>query len=165
MRTADRKAVLNPPLLLDLFRRLAIPADTDFRRNRQYPFILQTGERTDYNANTVHRDPSWRKKERGGYVRMHAALAAELGIADGETVRITTEHGEALAAARVTDDIYPGNLSMPHGYGLLWENEQTGQLEPVGPNVQELVSARHRDAMTGIPLHKFIPAKVNKLHR
>ncbi|HSQ02542.1 MAG TPA: molybdopterin-dependent oxidoreductase, partial [Burkholderiales bacterium] len=165
VRTADGKAVLNPPLLLDLFRRLAIPAGTDFRRNRDYPFVLQTGERTDYNANTVHRDPSWRKKQRHSYVRMHAALAAELGVADGETVRVVTEHGEALAPARVTDDIYPGNLSMPHGYGLLWENEQSGQLEPVGPNVQELVSARHRDAMTGIPLHKFIPAKLGKLRR
>ena len=65
--------------------------------------------------------------------------------------------------ALVTDDIYPGNLSMPHGYGLLWENDKTGQLEPVGTNVQELVSAQHRDALTGIPLHKYIPAKVKKV--
>jgi len=163
VRTADQKAVLNPPPLLDLFRSLVIPADTDFRRNREYPFILQTGERTDYNANTVHRDPTWRKKNREGYLRMHKAVAAELGVANGERVHLITEYGEALVPALVTDDIYPGNLSMPHGYGLLWENEQTGRLEPVGTNVQELVSAQHRDALTGIPLHKYIPARVKKL--
>jgi anaerobic selenocysteine-containing dehydrogenase len=163
VRTADHKAVLNPPVILDLFRNLVIPADTDFRKNREYPFILQTGERTDYNANTVHRDPTWRKKDREGYVRMHKAVAAELGVANGEKVRLVTEHGEVLVPALVTDDIYPGNLSVPHGYGLLWENEKTGQLEPIGPNVQELVSAQHRDRLTGIPLHKYIPAKVKRI--
>ncbi len=163
VRTADQKAVLNPPLILDLFRSLEIPADTDFRRNREYPFILQTGERTDYNANTVHRDPSWRKKQRDSYLRMHQTLAVEIGVTDGERVRLITEYGEALVPALVTDDIYPGNLSMPHGYGLLWENEQTGRLEPVGTNVQELVSAQHRDPLTGIPLHKYIPARVEKV--
>jgi anaerobic selenocysteine-containing dehydrogenase len=163
VRTADNKAVLNPPAILDMFRALAIPADTDFRRNRDYPFVLQTGERNDYNANTVHRDPAWRKKQRESYVRMHETLAAELGVANGETVRLVTEYGEALVPALVTDDIYPGNLSMPHGYGLLWENAATGRLEPVGTNVQELIGAQHRDARTGIPLHKYIPATVKKV--
>jgi anaerobic selenocysteine-containing dehydrogenase len=163
VRTADQKAVLNPAAILDLFRGLEIPADTDFRKNREYPFILQTGERTDYNGNTVHRDPSWRKKQREGFLRMHQALAAELGVANGEMVQLITERGEARVPALVTDDIYPGNLSMPHGYGLLWKNERTGKLEPVGTNVQELVGARHRDSLTGIPLHKYIPAKVKKI--
>ncbi len=163
VRTVDQKAVLNPPLILDLFRGCAIPADTDFRKNRQYPFILQTGERTDYSANTIQRDPSWRKKDRDGFLRMHQALAAELGVADGEKVKLITEYGEALVPARVTDDIYPGNLSMPHGYGLLWKNKETGRLEPVGTNVQTLVSAKHRDTLTGIPLHKYIPAQVRKV--
>ncbi|MFI5398223.1 MAG: molybdopterin-dependent oxidoreductase [Candidatus Binatia bacterium] len=163
VRTADQKAVLDPPAILDLFHGLKIPADTDFRKNREYPFVLQTGERTDYNANTVHRDPAWRKKQRDSYLRMHQSLAAELGVANGETVHLMTEHGEALVPALVTDDIYPGNLSMPHGYGLLWENDKTGRLEPVGTNVQELMSAQHRDSLTGIPLHKYIPAKVKKV--
>lgn len=33
----------------------------------------------------------------------------------------------------------------------------------VGTNVQELVSAQHRDRLTGVPLHKYIPAKVRKV--
>jgi anaerobic selenocysteine-containing dehydrogenase len=163
VRTADKKAILNAPAILAMFRSLKIPAQTDSRRNRQYPFVLQTGERTDYNANTVHRDPSWRKKQQDSYLRMHKALAAELGIANGETVHLITEYAEAFVPALVTDDIYPGNLSMTHGYGLMWENDETGKLEPVGTNVQELVSAQHRDPLTGIPHHKYIPAMVKKV--
>jgi anaerobic selenocysteine-containing dehydrogenase len=163
VRTPDKKAVLDTPELLDRFRGLEIPEDTDFRTRSEFPFILQTGERSDYTANTIQRDPTWRKKERDSYLRMHEEVAAQLGVSDGETVRLVTEHAEVLVAARVTDDIYPGNLSMPHGYGLLWENEETGELEPHGVNVQELVSAQHRDRLSGVPYHKYIPARVEKV--
>lgn len=163
VRTPDHKVVLDPPQIVERFRNLAIPTDTDFRKNAQFPFILQTGERSDFNANTVHRDPDWRMKQRENYLRMHQSMAAELGVADGEVVRLTTEYGQALVPAMVTDDIYPGNISMSHGYGLLWEDPETGVAAPVGVNVQELVSANYRDAATGIPLHKYIPAKVTKV--
>jgi anaerobic selenocysteine-containing dehydrogenase len=163
VRTPDGKAILDPLEIVDMFRNLHIPEEADFRANGQYPLILQTGERSDYNANTVQRDPSWRKKQRTSYLRMHESLAAELGVVDGETVRLITEHAEVLVPAMVTDDIYPGNVSMPHGYGLLWEDESTGELKPVGVNVQELVSAAHRDPLTGIPYHKYIPARVEKI--
>jgi anaerobic selenocysteine-containing dehydrogenase len=162
VRTPDKKAVLDTPDLLDRFRQLEIPEDTDFRNRADFPLILQTGERSDYNANTIQRDPTWRKKERDSYLRMHEEIAAQLGVSDGETVRLVTEHAEVLVPARVTDDIYPGNLSMPHGYGLLWENEETGELEPHGVNVQGLVSAQHRDRLSGVPYHKYIPARVEK---
>ncbi len=65
--------------------------------------------------------------------------------------------------AMLTDDIYPGNLSMPHGYGLLARDPETGKLEPVGVNVQELIRASHREPMSGIPYHKAIPARVEKI--
>jgi formate dehydrogenase len=163
VRTPDKKAVLDTSELLDRFRKLEIPEDTDFRTRSDFPLILQTGERSDYTANTIQRDPTWRKKERDSYLRMHEEVAEQLGVSDGETVRLVTEHAEVLVAARVTTDIYPGNLSMPHGYGLVWENEETGELEPHGVNVQQLVSAQHRDPLSGVPYHKYIPARVEKV--
>jgi len=132
-------------------------ADTDFRRNRDYPFVLQTGERTDYNANTVHRDPSWRKKQLDSYLRMHEDVARELGVANGERVHLVPSMGSSGPGTRDERHL-PGNLSMPHGYGLLWENDESGKLEPVGTNVQVLINAQHRDPLTGIPLHKYVPA-------
>jgi anaerobic selenocysteine-containing dehydrogenase len=163
LQTPDEKAVLDAPELLDLFRGLEIPEDTDFRKNAEFPFMLQTGERTDSNANTIHRDPSWRKALRTSYLRMHEADAQSLGIANGERVRLVTEHAEAAVPAMLTDDIYPGNLSMPHGYGLLAWNEETGKLEPHGINVQELIRASYREPLCGVPYHKAIPARVEKI--
>jgi len=163
VRTPDGKAVLDAPEVLDLFRGLEIPEDTDFRKDAEFPFMLQTGERTDSNANTIHRDPTWRRALRTSYLRMHESDAQALGVADGERVRLVTEHAETTVPAKVTDDIYPGNLSMPHGYGLLARNEETGKLEPVGVNVQELIRASYREPLTGIPYHKAIPARVERI--
>ena len=46
---------------------------------------------------------------------------------------------------------------------LAIELEETGELEPHGVNVQELVSAQHRDRLSGVPYHKHIPARVEKV--
>ncbi len=163
VRTPDQKAVLDAPELLALFRELEIPDGTDFRKNAEFPFMLQTGERTDSNANTIHRDPSWRRALKTSYLRMHQSDAADLAVEDGERVRLVTEHGEATVPAMLTDDIYPGNLSMPHGYGLLARDQATGKFEPVGVNVQELIRASHREPLSGVPYHKAIPARVEKV--
>jgi len=163
VNTPDHKAILDAPEILDLFRGLEIPEDTDFRKNAEFPFMLQTGERTDSNANTIHRDPTWRKALKTSYVRMHEADAEALDIADGERVHLVTEHADVTLPAMVTDDIYPGNLSIPHGYGLLAHNPETGKLEPHGINVQELIRASHRDPLSGIPYHKAIPARLEKI--
>ncbi len=163
VRTADNKAILDAPEILDLFHAVEIPEDTDFRKNSEFPFMLQTGERTDSNANTIHRDPTWRRALQTSYLRMHESDAKRLDIAQGERVLLVTEHGEAAVPAMLTDDIYPGNLSMPHGYGLLTRDEETGKLEPNGVNVQELIRASHRDALSGVPYHKAIPARLEKL--
>jgi anaerobic selenocysteine-containing dehydrogenase len=163
VRTPDKKAVLDAPEVLGLFRELTIPEDTDFRKNPEFPFLLQTGERTDSNANTIHRDPSWRRALQTSYLRMHESDGAALAIEQGERVRLVTEHAEVTVPALLTDDIYPGNLSMPHGYGLMARNEETGKLEPHGINVQELIRASYRDKLSGVPYHKAIPARVEKL--
>lgn len=162
IRTPDQKIVLNAQPVVDLFTTLEIPDDTDFRQNVEYPLILQTGERNDYAANTIQRDPTWRKKFTS-QLRMHETVAEELRIVDGETVKLVTENAEAFVPAKVTDDIYPGNVSMPHGYGLLWENEETGELEPVGTNPQVFSGGQHRDPIAGVPYHKHIPCRIEKL--
>lgn len=163
LRTPDKTVVLNAAPVLALFDDFELPTSTDFRLDPAFPLVLATGERSDYVANTIMRDPAWAKKHAVGYVRMHQIVAEEAGVSDGEVVRIVTAHGDALAPARVTDDIYPGNLSMPHGRGLLWENAETGELEPVGANVQALMSARHREPVAGVPYHKYIPCRLEKV--
>jgi hypothetical protein len=45
---------------------------------------------------------------------------------------------------------------------LLHTNEETGKLEQIGVNVNELIAAEHREPFTGIPLHKHIRCRIEK---
>ncbi|MBI4832445.1 MAG: molybdopterin-dependent oxidoreductase [Candidatus Lindowbacteria bacterium] len=163
LKTPDQKIHLAIPMVLDLLRKLPIPERIDLDEDARFPFILQTGERTNYTANTIQRDSDWRSAQLPtNYLRMSRKDAERLEVAEGETVKLVTERSVVSIPVKVTDDIYPGNMSIPHGFGLLHTNKKTGKLAQIGVNVNELIAAEHRDPFTGIPLHKYIRCRVEK---
>jgi len=162
LKTDDKKIHLAVPKILEMLREHAIPDGVDITDDGDFPFVLQTGERTNYTANTIQRDNSWRAlKLPTNYVRMCAQDAEALQVSDGETVRVVTDTSTVSIPVKV-GDIYPGNLSIPHGFGMLHTNEETGKLEQIGVNVNELIAAEHREPFTGIPLHKHIRCRIEK---
>ena len=86
---------------------------------------------------------------------MNQQDAERLGIANDETVRLVTDTTTVLIDAKVTDDIYPGSISIPHGFGLIHTSKVTGEVEQIGVNANELISADRREPMTGNPIHKY----------
>jgi anaerobic selenocysteine-containing dehydrogenase len=163
LKTDDGKIHLAVPMILEMLKEHAIPDEVDITDHSEFPFVLQTGERTNYTANTIQRDNSWRAlKLPTNYVRMSTQDAECLQVSDGETVRVVTDTSTVSIPAKVSDDIYPGNLSIPHGFGMLHTNEETGKLEQIGVNVNELISAEHREPFTGIPLQKHIRCRIEK---
>jgi anaerobic selenocysteine-containing dehydrogenase len=163
LKTDDGKIHLAVPMILEMLKEHAIPDEVGITDDGEFPFVLQTGERTNYTANTIQRDNSWRAlKLPTNYVRMSTQDAECLQVSDGETVKVVTDRSTVSIPAKVSDDIYPGNLSIPHGFGMLHTNEETGELEQIGVNVNELIAAEHREPFTGIPLHKHIRCRIEK---
>ena len=113
------------------------------------------GERRDYSANTIYRDPGWRRKDALGALRISPQDADTLGLASGATARITTRVGSALASVEVTERMQAGHVSLPNGYGL---DNIDGTRSGVAPN--ELTSVDDRDRFAGTPHHKYVPARV-----
>ena len=116
--------------------------------------MLSAGERRSSTANTIYRDPGWRKKDTAGALRLSPTDAAALGIADGGRARVTTRRGSALAVVEVTDTLQAGHVSLPNGFGLGEDGERVG----VAPN--ELTSTEDRDWLAGTPHHKHVPARI-----
>jgi len=163
LKTQDDRIHLEIPMILDLLKKLQIPETVDITDDPEFPFVLQTGERTNYTANTIIRNHEWRAAHLPtNYVRMNRKDADRLEVSDGETVRVVTATSAVSIPVKVSDDIYPGNLSIPHGFGMLHTNKQTGKLEQIGVNVNELISADHREPFTGTPLHKYIRCRIQK---
>jgi anaerobic selenocysteine-containing dehydrogenase len=125
-----------------------------------FPFVLSAGERRSFTANTIFRDPEWRKKGRAGALRMHPDDAARLGVDEGGRVRLTTERAAVVVTVELTDTMRPGHISLPNGRGLDYPDADGARsLDGVAPN--ELTSSGHRDWLAGTPWHKFVPARVD----
>ena len=60
-----------------------------------WPFLLSAGERRSFTANTIIRDPAWRKKDGDGALRVSPSDADRLGLADGGLGRLTTKRASA----------------------------------------------------------------------
>jgi formate dehydrogenase len=154
MDTPDGKVNLAVDEMLAAFAALfdADPPASD----PAFPIVLSAGERRSSTANTIYRDPGWRKKDPAGALRLSVADAAALGLADGDAARVTTRSGSAVATVEVTDTLQAGHASLPNGFGVGEPGDSLG----VAPN--ELTSAADRDALAGTPFHKHVPARIER---
>ena len=154
-RLNGRRVQLDVPELLaevaNLPGRAAPTADQD------WPFVLSAGERRAFTANTIIRDPKWRKRDAAGTLRMSDTDAGRLGIASGSVVRLTTKRGSAEVLVEPTDRMRAGHISLPNGLGLSTDGVTTG----VAPN--ELTASEDRDEWVGTPRHKHVAARVEVL--
>jgi len=128
-------------------------------RDPAFPFVLSAGERRSDTANTAVRDPSWRKKGGLGALRISAADASRLGVADGGAVRVTTKRGSVEAVAEVSESMQAGHISLPNGQGLSYPDEN-GHAVVHGVATNELTASEDRDWFAGTPWHKHVPARV-----
>ena len=125
----------------------------------EFPFVLSAGERRSFTANTIFRDPAWRKKDAQGALRINPDDAKALGVSDGERVRLATRRGETLVPVELSDRMAPGHVSLPNGMGL----DPSGAAEGAsrtGVATNELTDREDRDPFAGTPWHKYVPARI-----
>ncbi len=130
--------------------------------SEEFPFLLSAGERRSFTANTILRNPDWRKKDRAGALRISPEDAKRLGVADGARVRLTTRRGSAEVPVEVSERMQPGHVSLPNGLGLDFPDASGARVATgVAPN--ELTRSEDRDWLAGTPWHKSTPARVEPL--
>lgn len=159
VETPDRRVRLVVPELVDEFRSLR---DERPGGRVDYPFVLSAGERRTSTANTVLRDPDWRREDREGALHIHPDDAARLGLTLGARARLVTKRGSAEVVIELTDTLRPGHVSLPNGQGLTFTPNGGGaSVTGVAPN--ELTSTEDRDPVAGTPWHKHVPARVEPI--
>ncbi|OBF60022.1 molybdopterin oxidoreductase [Mycobacterium sp. 852002-50816_SCH5313054-b] len=154
---ADRKIALEIPEMLNDLRALATaPARLT---TAEFPIVLSVGERRAYTANDIFRDPSWRKRDADGALRVSVEDAQALGLADGQRARVSTAAGSAEVAVEITETMLAGHAALPNGFGLDYVDEDGNTVVPgVAPNA--LTSTEWRDPYAGTPWHKHVPARI-----
>lgn len=148
--------------LPDLLAELAKLEHEGDETDPDFPFVLAAGERRSFTANTIVRDPAWRKKDAQGALRMCPGDAAKLGVETGDRVRLTTKRGSAEVPVEVSDSMQSRHVSLPNGLGLRYPDDEGGH-SLVGVALNELTSIEDRDPFVGTPWHKAVAARIERV--
>ena len=97
----------------------------------------------------------------------HALLAnpadlAQRGIRDGDTVVVRSAVGEVRVDVTATDDVMPGVVSLPHGYGHRRPGVRLGNAEQVpGVTMNDLTDPSVLDGLSGNAVLNGVPVTVD----
>ncbi len=160
VKSPNGKIQASIPELLD---ELASLGDSSAgTEDRAFPFVLSAGERRSFTANTILRNPDWRKKDPDGSLRISPDDALQLGVGNGDRVRLTTKRGSVEVPVEVSEMMQAGHVSLPNGLGLDHTTEGGDRVQTgVAPN--ELTASEDRDWLAGTPWHKHVAARIEAL--
>ncbi|MFO0630285.1 MAG: molybdopterin dinucleotide binding domain-containing protein [Polyangiales bacterium] len=147
VRTSDGRVDLLPDLVRDDLPRVARWVDAA----RDAGALTLIGRRHVRSNNSwMHNCPSLVKGRDRATLRVHPDDAARLGLAEGDRARIESDTGVVTAAVELSDEVMPGVVSLPHGFG---QAEARDTLRVAGaldaPNANLLNSVAALDPLSG----------------
>ena len=126
---ADHKIALEMPEMLHDIKELRDAPSA--LTTPEFPVVLSAGERRAYTANDIFRDPSWRKRDAEGALRVSVEDAQALGLVAGGRARITTVAGSAEASVEISEAMLPGHRHYPTASGSTSSTRRGRRLFPV----------------------------------
>jgi anaerobic selenocysteine-containing dehydrogenase len=92
---------------------------------------------------------------------IHPGDAASRGLADGDVVDVSSRAGSVRVTVTVTDDVMPGIVCLPHGYG----HDRAGirlsiAARHAGVSANDLTDEKLVDGLTGNAAFSGVPVRV-----
>src|SRR6185295_13855680 len=115
------------------------------------------------NNSWMHNLPSLTKGPSRTALAMHPADAGRLGLSAGERVVVRSRVGEVAAVLAVTDEMMPGVVSLPHGFGhaaAAGTLRVAGAIE--GASANALTDDRLVEPIVGASILNGVPVTVEK---
>lgn len=113
IRHRSKRVCLDAPAVLADAREMAARNGGD----PGYPMrLIGLRELRSHNS-WMHNAPLLMRGERVHSARIHPDDAEAAGIEDGAACRISSPHGEVELPAKLTDEVKPGTVAIPHGWG------------------------------------------------
>lgn len=113
------------------------------------------------NNSWMHNCPSLVKGPDRTALLVHPADAASRGLSDGGVARVKSRVGEVTAKVKVTDEVMPGVVSMPHGFGHAAAKDTLRVAGAVGgPAMNALTDDAVVEPLTGSAVLTGVPVTV-----
>jgi len=154
LQTRDRLIHLAPDIVLADLPRLR--AATEQRRADELVLIGRRHQRD--NNSWMHNSERLTRGRPRHQLLMHPDDLTSRGLTDGSQVRVSSRVGEVVTEVRGTDEMMPGVVSLPHGYGHQVEGVRMDNATKVpGVSINDLTDPERLDmsgnaAFNGTPV-------------
>jgi anaerobic selenocysteine-containing dehydrogenase len=147
LRTSSGHIELAPSVLLNALKDV----ETLLTTPPPAPAFVLVGRRQLRSNNSwLHNIPNLAGGSNQCTLLIHPLDAERVGLVSGQTARISTTTGSTCAPVTVTDDVRPGVVCLPHGWGHVdadgWG--ETARANP-GANVNAIVTSQTVDPLAG----------------
>ncbi len=159
LRTPSGKIDLAPPMIVDDVAR----ACADLAR--PVPDLVIVGRRQLRSNNSwMHNLPILAKGPFRCVALVNPSDASRIGVADGARARITNGDRSIDVTVELTDEMMPGVVSLPHG----WGHDQPGTqmrvaAERPGANLNAILDENRRDPLSGNAVLGGVPIAMTPL--
>jgi anaerobic selenocysteine-containing dehydrogenase len=156
IRHKPKRIRLAPPAIVSELARAASSNGAD----RDYPLLLIGLRELRSHNSWMHNAPLLMRGGREQALRVHPDDAAAQGLEDGGRARLESKAGSLEVPVKVTDEMVPGAVALPHGWGHKggWRLAN----EHAGANVNLLASSEPEDLerLAGMAHLNGIPVRV-----
>ena len=152
LRTTDKKIDAAPKVYLDHLKQAVLPQlkSATESQSKSDEFSLIGRRHLRSNNFWMHNSKRLVKGADRCTLMMNTTDAETLKLADGAPVTISSSVGSVTAPLEVTDEIMPGVVSLPHGYGHHRpKTKLTVATEHAGVSINDLTDDKIVDNLTG----------------
>jgi anaerobic selenocysteine-containing dehydrogenase len=121
--------------------------------------LVLIGRRHQQNCNSwMHNSEILTKGQPRHHLLVNPADLAARGLADGAMVKVWSRVGSVVVEAKATDEMMPGVVSLPHGYGHQKSGVRLARASQVeGASINDLTDPERLDvsgnaALSGVPV-------------
>jgi anaerobic selenocysteine-containing dehydrogenase len=158
LRTTSGKVELAPEAIVADLDRLRAAMG----RERNGGMVLIGRRQLRSNNSWMHNLPALVKGKESCTLHIHPDDAERLGLADGDAARISSAAGSLEAPVETTEDIMPGVVSIPHGWGHGAKGVRMGVASAhAGVNSNVLADESMVEPLSGNAVLNGIPVEVS----
>jgi anaerobic selenocysteine-containing dehydrogenase len=127
--------------------------------------VLVGRRQVSSNNSWMHNSPRLMKGTNRCTALLHPSDAAARSLRDGERVRVSSRFGAIEVPLEVSDEMRPGVVSIPHGFGhgrdgVGWRLAA----EKAGASVNDITDPTLVDRLTGTAAFNAVPVRVTAAH-
>jgi anaerobic selenocysteine-containing dehydrogenase len=163
LRTKGKRVRLAPEVMLEEAAHLdRLAAEREAALAHGYDLILIGRRQLRSNNSWMHNLPVLVKGKSRCTLHVHPEDAARYRLADGALARLRSRTGAVEAEVEITDEVMPGVVSLPHGWGHgVADTRMAVAAEHAGTNSNVLADELLIDAVSGNAVLNGIPVQLS----